>query len=81
MFDAFAKIDGGGAGRDAGDDLRIELREWLLGYKSVSNYGFVALEQQRNFSMRESMIMAVVSCCWMSGANLSKPLKLRQALK
>ena len=27
MFDAFSKIDGGGAGRDAGDDKRIEKEE------------------------------------------------------
>jgi hypothetical protein len=44
MFDAFAKIDGGGGGRDAGDDKRIELKEWVEGYKSVSDYGFVALQ-------------------------------------
>jgi hypothetical protein len=54
MFDAFAKIDGGGAGRDAGDDLRIELREWLIGYKSVSNYGFVALEDVQSLTKKEA---------------------------
>jgi hypothetical protein len=40
MYDAFAKIDGGGSGRDAGDDLRMELKEWLVGYKKVHRYGF-----------------------------------------
>ena len=44
MFDAFAKIDGGGAGRDAHDDKRLELHEWLEGFKSVSKHGFVALK-------------------------------------
>ena len=44
MFDAFSKIDGGGAGRDAGDDKRLELAEFLKGYKGVSLHGFVALQ-------------------------------------
>jgi hypothetical protein len=44
MYDAFAKIDGGGSGRDAGDDLRMELNEWLKGYTLVANHGFVALQ-------------------------------------
>ena len=43
MFDAFAKIDGGGAGRDAKDDRRVDRAEWLKGYRSVSEHGFVAL--------------------------------------
>ena len=36
-------MDGGGAGRDAGDDKRIELSEWMKGYKGVGGYGFQAL--------------------------------------
>ena len=44
MFDAFAKIDGGGAGRDAGDDRRMELKEWLAGYKGAAGYGFGCLD-------------------------------------
>lgn len=48
MFDAFAKLDGGGAGRDAGDDLRLESREWLKGYKGVQSHGFVALANVRS---------------------------------
>ena len=43
MFDAFAKIDGGGAGRDANDDRRMDESEWLKGYTGVTGYGFVAL--------------------------------------
>jgi len=43
MFDAFAKIDGGGSGRDANDDKRIDEKEWLAGYKNVKDHGFVAL--------------------------------------
>ena len=43
MYDAYAKIDGGGAGRDAGDDLRIEETEWMAGYKNVEGYNFVGL--------------------------------------
>ena len=44
QFDAFSKIDGGGAGRDANDDKRIELDEWLKGYKGVNDHGFVAFQ-------------------------------------
>jgi len=44
MFDAFSKIDGGGAGRDANDDKRIEKEEWIVGYRNISKYGFVAFE-------------------------------------
>mmetsp|Transcript_12756 Transcript_12756/g.25927 ORF Transcript_12756/g.25927 Transcript_12756/m.25927 type:complete len:231 (-) Transcript_12756:343-1035(-) len=43
MFDAFSKIDGGGAGRDANDDRRVDLNEWLTGYGGITKYGFVAL--------------------------------------
>ena len=35
---------GGGSGRDAGDDKRIELAEWHKGYQTISDYGFVALQ-------------------------------------
>lgn len=44
MYDAFAKIDGGSAGRDANDDKRIEKEEFLKGFKGVTTYGFKALE-------------------------------------
>jgi Ca2+-binding EF-hand superfamily protein len=43
MFDAFSKIDGGGEGRDANDDLRIEMDEWLAGYKGTTKHGFLGL--------------------------------------
>ena len=45
MFDAFAKIDGGGSGRGADDNKRIELDEWIAGWKSVRSHGFIALAQ------------------------------------
>jgi hypothetical protein len=35
MFDAFSKIDGGGAGRGANDDKRIVKDEWMKGYNTV----------------------------------------------
>jgi hypothetical protein len=56
MYDAFAKIDGGGSGRDAGDDLRIELREWLQNdaFKTISNYGFVALENVSTLTKKQA---------------------------
>ena len=44
MFDAFAKIDGGGAGRDANDDRKMDLKEWLAGYPKCKGYGFVGLD-------------------------------------
>ena len=44
MFDAFSKIDGGGSGRDANDDKRIELDEFLKGYEGVAFHGFVAFQ-------------------------------------
>ncbi len=43
MFDAFAKIDGGGSGRGASDNRRIELDEWMKGWSGVREHGFVAL--------------------------------------
>lgn len=43
QFDAFAKIDGGGSGRSATDDKRMDLKEWLQGFKGVSDHGFVGL--------------------------------------
>ena len=48
MFDAFAKIDGGGAGRDANDDRRIELNEWLAGYRWVTEHGLVCFKDIKN---------------------------------
>jgi hypothetical protein len=53
IFDAFAQIDGGGAGRDAGDDKRIELHEWLAGYEGLAGlYGFVATQDLAGKSKR-----------------------------
>ena len=43
MFDAFAKIDGGGSGRGASDDKRISSKEWTAGWKGVRSHGFIAL--------------------------------------
>jgi len=43
MYDAFSKIDGGGGGR-VGDDRKIDLSEWMAGYKGVTGYGFVAFQ-------------------------------------
>ena len=45
MFDAFAKIDGGGSGRDANDDLRVELSEWMAGYRGTTKHGFIGLSE------------------------------------
>ena len=36
--------DGGGAGRDANDDKRIELNEWMAGFTTVADHGFVGLK-------------------------------------
>ena len=48
MFDAFAKVDGGGAGRDAGDDKRIELNEFLKGFGGIGGHGFLAFKDIEN---------------------------------
>jgi hypothetical protein len=37
-------IDGGGSGRDKNDDNRVDVKEWMAGYKNVSRHGFVALQ-------------------------------------
>jgi len=54
MFDAFAKIDGGGAGRDANDDKRVVEEEFLKGYKSVTGYGFKRLEALAPMKKKEA---------------------------
>jgi hypothetical protein len=37
-------IDGGGAGRDKNDDNRVDVQEWLAGYKNVIDHGFIGLQ-------------------------------------
>jgi hypothetical protein len=37
-------IDGGGSGRDKNDDMRIDVFEWLAGFKNVIDHGFVGLQ-------------------------------------
>eukprot|EP00978_Attheya_sp_CCMP212_P030753 scaffold114210_cov55-Attheya_sp.AAC.6 len=44
MFDAFQLIDGGSAGIDENDDMRIELDEWLASYTKVTDYNLVGLK-------------------------------------
>ena len=43
VYDAFSAIDGSGGGR-VGDDRKIDMAEWLKGYKALPTLGFVALE-------------------------------------
>ena len=43
LASCFVHSDGGGAGRDANDDKRIELNEWMKGYKTVQDHGLVGL--------------------------------------
>ena len=48
MYDAFARLDGGDAGRGPDDDLRLTEQEFVSGYRSVVEvYGFVGLSKQR----------------------------------
>jgi len=42
MYDGFSRIDGFGAGKE-GDDRRIDMSEWIAGYRKISDLGFVAL--------------------------------------
>jgi hypothetical protein len=48
MFDAFSKIDGGSSGRDKKDDRRMDLPEWLAGWRGIQGYGFVAFSSISN---------------------------------
>jgi hypothetical protein len=62
MFDAFARIDGGGAGRDANDDRKMTPEEWLApksGYKSVKGYGFVCLDSIKDDDEAMAMFKAI----------------------
>ena len=48
MYDAFARMDGGDAGRGADDDLRLTEQEFVANYRAVVEvYGFVGLSEQR----------------------------------
>lgn len=42
MYEGFCRIDGFGDGKE-GDDRKIDIVEWIAGYKGVSDLGFVAL--------------------------------------
>ena len=59
QFDAFAKIDGGGAGRDANDDKRVEHTEWMAGWKGVREHGFRALANVRSDAQAEAAFKAM----------------------
>jgi len=48
MFDAFARIDGMGEGRDENDDMRVDLNEWMTCYETVKDHGFVAFKNVSN---------------------------------
>ena len=88
MFDAFAKIDGGGAGRDAGDDRRIEKAEWMKGYKGVCDqYGFVAFKGISNTKAAETafkkmdsdgagMVLLIEWCEFIKAAEVAKKTNL-----
>ena len=43
MLDTFAKIDGGGKGRDENDDRRIDFKEWMKGFSKLTGSGFLGL--------------------------------------
>ena len=53
--DAFAKIDGGGEGRDANDDRKMTPEEWMEGYKKVKGYDFVCLDGVENDEQAKEM--------------------------
>ena len=56
QYDAFSKIDGGGAGR-GGDDRKIDLSEWLAGYRGVTDHGFVGLKGLSGDAAAELLFM------------------------
>ena len=53
QYDAFSKIDGGGAGR-VGDDRRVDISEWMAGYRSITEHGFIALAALANDKLAEA---------------------------
>jgi hypothetical protein len=48
MLDAFATVDGGGAGVSKDDDRRIGKKEWMKGYTHIKATGFLGLSQLHN---------------------------------
>ena len=59
MYDCFATIDGGGSGRDANDDKRIVEEEWLKGFKTVSDSGFVALDAIKTKKLAQAAFASI----------------------
>jgi Ca2+-binding EF-hand superfamily protein len=53
MLDAFSKVDGGGAGISKDDDRRVSKEEWMNGYSSLSQTGFIGLNSLTNESAAE----------------------------
>jgi len=58
MYDAFSTIDGGGGGR-VGDDRKIDMAEWLKGYKTLPRLGFVAFKGLENDAEAEKVFKAI----------------------
>jgi hypothetical protein len=58
QFDAFSKIDGGGAGR-VGDDRRVDMAEWMGGFRTINEHGFVALSALVNDKLAEAAFKAM----------------------
>jgi hypothetical protein len=59
MYDAFSKVDGGGAGRDKNDDRRIDLKEMEVGFKGIVNYGFVAFKKMEKKADAKKVFQAM----------------------
>ena len=78
MYDAFALVDGGGAGVDANDDRKLEESEWAAGRDKLKGYGFVALANKKGDSVKvqfkqmnsgidgaqDSVVMLNEFCAW-----------------
>ena len=78
MYDAFALIDGGGAGVDENDDRKITLDEWISGRGGVTGYAFQALQNAEGLGAeaqframnrgqdgsRDEVVMLNEFCAW-----------------
>jgi len=59
MLDTFAKIDGGGIGRDENDDRRIDYTEWMKEYSRLIGSGFLGLRNMTDADIANSVFQAM----------------------
>ena len=92
MFDAFALVDGGGAGRKAIEDRRIEKAEWMARYNDVvMPYGFAAFKGLVNDKQADAafkkmdadgagMVLLIEWCAFIKAAEVEAGTPVGQVL-